>query len=279
MSGKITSNGSGSVMGARQIIRDGLIAYWDAANYLSVPTASTAYFGAYGSNLFYDLIGQNHLTATGPTVKYKTAYNSTTLYNPFNGHFSFPNSATPSYFYNGSLTGDMNSTSLPGLTLEFVGQIGDDAFGSAFFAKGTNLSFSTADYSLYPNKNSTSNQFTTMSFSINVGGTNYTLIADDIAFSPGYYPTQPICHICSTYDGSTMKLYIDGIQSSKTTSISGPIRNTGNVCGFFYHGSATYVAAGYFLIFRIYNRALSFQEIQQNYLAQKGRYNNTPPSP
>ena len=76
-------------------------------------------------------------------------------------------------------------------------------------------------------------------------------------------------HIVSTYDSTNISIYYDGVL--KTTTVStGNITNTtkaleiANRNGNYYSGSIPIV--------RVYNRALSATEVQQNYNALKSRF-------
>ena len=74
-----------------------------------------------------------------------------------------------------------------------------------------------------------------------------------------------------TFDNTTARLYLNGVQTGSTTS-GGPVTLNSTqsltigrrVQGNFYDGNIAQVS--------IYNRALTAQEIQQNYNALKGRF-------
>jgi hypothetical protein len=77
-------------------------------------------------------------------------------------------------------------------------------------------------------------------------------------------------HIVGTYDGTTLTLY------RNSSSVGTPVTTTGNITntsksltlgvrgGQYYRGNISNV--------KIYNRALTATEIQQNYIATKSRY-------
>jgi len=81
-------------------------------------------------------------------------------------------------------------------------------------------------------------------------------------------------YVSATYDGSFRRLYVNGnldAQLATTGSITSTISSL--VLGDYLPGSgSTYVWNGRISTTQIYNRALSAQEIQQNYNALKGRY-------
>jgi hypothetical protein len=77
-------------------------------------------------------------------------------------------------------------------------------------------------------------------------------------------------HAVATYDGSTVKIYVNGVLES-TTARSGTItagaKNIGSSSGGgseYFNGTINNV--------KIYNRALTAAEIQQNFTALRGRY-------
>lgn len=73
---------------------------------------------------------------------------------------------------------------------------------------------------------------------------------------------------CSTYDGNNIILYLDGINEAQTTDSSVSSNNENLVIGQYY-GSTDYTFNGIIDEVRIYNRALSADEIRTEYLTQK----------
>jgi hypothetical protein len=96
----------------------------------------------------------------------------------------------------------------------------------------------------------------------------------DTLTSTGSITTGQWAFLTSTYDGSNIVLYRNGINDgSKTTTIN-PIGNVTNVLSI--GGVATntsYNWNGNISSVQLYNRALSSQEVLQNYNALKSRYN------
>ena len=104
-----------------------------------------------------------------------------------------------------------------------------------------------------------------------------------VSNTPTYFPTNislslnQIYHFVSTYDGSTMRIFINGVEAGTGLSTSGNIEtNTQPLCiGVrLVHrnfGGDSFFSGNIFTN-RIYNRALSQLEITQNYNAQKGRF-------
>jgi hypothetical protein len=77
-------------------------------------------------------------------------------------------------------------------------------------------------------------------------------------------------HAAATYDGSTVKIYVNGVLES-TTARSGTITAGAKNIGSSSGGSNEYFN-GTIDNVKIYNRALSAAEIQQNFAALRGRY-------
>ncbi len=97
-------------------------------------------------------------------------------------------------------------------------------------------------------------------------GTNYLRV------SVSNYPVNNVYHMVLTLSGSTQTLYINGLSvasnsSGSIPSISGTTLTIGNRSNL----TGNYLGGNIYLT-KFYNRALSVQEIRQNYNATKGRY-------
>jgi len=84
---------------------------------------------------------------------------------------------------------------------------------------------------------------------------------------------------CATYDGTTIKLYFNGVETSYSGGGGSPFSITYNTkplyLGYWVNGNTPYssdIYAGRIGLTQIYNRALSASEILQNYNAQKSRF-------
>jgi Concanavalin A-like lectin/glucanases superfamily/Bacterial Ig domain/Cadherin-like domain len=103
-----------------------------------------------------------------------------------------------------------------------------------------------------------------------VGGSNRTAEGASL-------PANVWTHVAGTYDGSTVRLFINGVQAASTTisgsiaTSTGPLRIGGNsMWGEFFQGRIDEV--------RIYNRALTQAEIQSDMNTPIGSTSNTAPT-
>lgn len=78
-------------------------------------------------------------------------------------------------------------------------------------------------------------------------------------------------HIIGTYDGTNIKLYINGSINQTTASATTPTRNTAGHRIMRRWDNSDYWG-GNLAVLRLYNRALSSTEVSQNYSAQKDRF-------
>ena len=82
--------------------------------------------------------------------------------------------------------------------------------------------------------------------------------------------TTQYSNLCGTYDGSNIKLYLNG-NLVATQSLTGTILNTG-ITRISGYDNNTEVWDGSISQVFIYNRALTASEVLQNYNANKGRF-------
>jgi hypothetical protein len=84
-----------------------------------------------------------------------------------------------------------------------------------------------------------------------------------------------IYHVAATYDGSQLKMYQNGVLTGTTNSTLGigspPSYNL--AVGGMGFGPSQYNLTGNIYVGRVYNRALTQTEIQQNFNAQRNRFN------
>jgi hypothetical protein len=118
---------------------------------------------------------------------------------------------------------------------------------------------------------------------ISSGGINYPFFRMRIGSStPTYSPTNiplnlnQIYHFVSVYDGNTMRIFINGIESgvglTQTGNIEANTQPLGIGCRYGKIGVSDVYFNGNIYSNKIYNRALSATEVQQNFNALRGRY-------
>jgi hypothetical protein len=121
-------------------------------------------------------------------------------------------------------------------------------------------------------------------FILHYRGAGFYLTASDNTTS-GYldWDTAPASlrwnMLTGTWNGATMKLYTNGVkQASELAFAGGPsniLKSFGLIqLGYYFNSGQTYTN-GKIANFALYNRALLATEIQQNYEAQKSRFNIT----
>jgi hypothetical protein len=76
-------------------------------------------------------------------------------------------------------------------------------------------------------------------------------------------------NLIGTYDGSTVRLYVNGVVSSTTASLAAAILDTNYVIRVAQQGDP---GAYDISTIKVYNRALSASEAYQNFNALRGRY-------
>ena len=81
-------------------------------------------------------------------------------------------------------------------------------------------------------------------------------------------------HIVGSWDGSTKRIYIDGILKDSVSKSGNLItQTTGAAIGRFGGTSTGYFFGGKIAKVSVYNKGLSASEVLQNYNAQKSRFN------
>ncbi len=97
-------------------------------------------------------------------------------------------------------------------------------------------------------------------------GTNYLVESSTL--------TEGWRHLCATYDGVTLRMYIDG-QADTTTAHTGSIPSVQEPVKIGAYGAVTSTTYENDIAQpRIYNRALTAAEVQKNYNAGKNTYTN-----
>jgi hypothetical protein len=228
------------------IITDGLVLYLDAANLKSYPGSGTTW---------NDLSGNNN---NAPMV------NTPTYSNLKNGAFTFDGVGT-NYFnldskaslvnVNAGTVGgwvrfnDLNSDSTNYVFVSY----GGNAYGGGFILEHAGLG-------------GTSLRLELVTFGGSISGAPRANIDKSTALP---YQGQDI-YMIGTWTTSEVKLYINGVLlSTVSTNAALPSRSTLRISS---EGGRSRGVNGNVYNCSIYNRALSAQEILQNYNATKGRY-------
>jgi hypothetical protein len=215
-----------------KVVTDGLVLYLDAANQRSYPKSGTTWS---------DLAGSNNGTLTnGPT---------------------FDSANGGSIVFDGS--NDRVDTGVNPASL--VGN-GNPATISAWFYPSTT------------NQRLIFGQGTTNRFYIEQYNRNGSLVAhwgfgngQNSGSSQAFINTNTWYNYTATYDGSIAKGYLNGINTD-TTSIGGSKTYSGSLSVGSWGPSNGFYFSGRISTVNVYNRALTGDEVRQNYLATRGRY-------
>ena len=85
-------------------------------------------------------------------------------------------------------------------------------------------------------------------------------------------PYTQTYQVVGTYDGSNNRIYVNGELKNTGANISGNISGGQNYVLFYSNVGGIDYGKGNLYSHKLYNRALTATEIQQNYLATKSRY-------
>ena len=106
---------------------------------------------------------------------------------------------------------------------------------------------------------------------IKVPGVDHRTIGSD-----SLIPTNTWTHIAATWDGATMKLFVNGFQQANTAGVTGSINGGVGPTLFGRQGSGINAFSGLIDEVEIFNRALSREEIRAIYLADTAGKCKTP---
>jgi hypothetical protein len=225
------------------IVTNGLVLALDAADRNSYPGSGTTWSDVSGNN-------NNGTLTNGPT--YNSANGGSIVFDGVNDYVGATN---------------INLKPISGITQECWLKVAAQV--QVFIGLQYGIS-SNNSYALWWGEGGTN----TWNGGVNIGGTFYYLNASTT------WPTNSWVHFVHTYDGATQKLYYNTnliASENRTGNIAYDASNTVTTIGCDFNGSGynTGIAAptnGSISIAKIYNRALSTQEIFQNYNAQKSRF-------
>jgi hypothetical protein len=233
-----------------KIVTDNLVLYLDAANTRSYPTTGTTWT---------DLSKFNNGGTLINGTTFNSNYGGTILFDGTNDYLITADNQSPS----------LNITSQ--ITLESwisPGAIANISHSDAIFSKGFSSDGNSGTYEM---------------LILPSGGINYPLFRVRVGSStPTYFPTNiPLninqnYHYVSTFNGSILRIFINGVESGSGLSSVGSIEaNTQQLTiGVRYaqRGGIDSFYTGSIYSCRIYNRALTQQEVLQNFNTTKSRY-------
>ena len=232
-------------------VTDGLVLYLDAANPKSYVSGSTTWADL-------SRIGNNGTLINSPT--YSATNNGSVVFDGVDDYFITPTGLTPSLNITSQITLEtwFKSTSLA-----------NNLHGDGLFSKGLSTDGNSAVYELILANNTTTN---IPYFRLRINSSTLIYSPNNILIN-----LNQIYHIVCTYDGAIMRIFVNGIESGSGLSTSGTLENntqqlTIGVRYFARNGVADMFFSGNIYLSKIYNRALSATEIQQNYSATKTRF-------
>jgi len=231
---------------APNIVTDGLVLYLDAANTKSYVSGSTAWNDLVGTN--------NSILINGPT--FNPANGGSIVFDGTNDFVSISNVAITSIL-----------TGLTSLTISIWVYVNSyhPADGTAFISWPISNTAATPPFTVVGLTTST---FGVLSATIG-NGSSRTVFTSSQTMSLNRWH-----NIGLLWTGSNLFTFLNGVISSTSTPATYTLSNPGNPNLFLgtYNTNNNYWLNGNYSIAQFYNRALSSQEILQNYNATKGRY-------
>ena len=215
-----------------KVITNGLVLSLDAGNTKSYPGSGTAWADKSG-------FGNNGTLTNGPT--FNSGNGGSLVFDGVDDYVTIPDSTTLRGFTGLTISSWVNKKTKD---IKVIGKWDGSAVGVNYILRETSgiLQFYT---------------WTTVGFA---GG------------NIGINPTSGWNLYTATWDGTTMKAYKNSIVGSTTYSQSGTIDKTGDALLIGNEYDLSLNSDANISIVQIYNRALTAQEIQQNYNATKSRY-------
>ena len=215
-----------------KIITDGLVLCLDAGNTKSYPGSGTTWTDLSGN-------GNNGTLTNGPT--YSSSNGGSLVFDGVDDYVNCGNDSSLNVGNN--------------ITVNVWFYVNQTASFDAIIAKVVN------DYSLGWELANSSGTFRT---TFRPSGTQINLIAGSLSVGNWYMGTM-------TFDNTTARLYLNGVQTGSTTSggpvtlnSTEPLRIGGRVQTPNFEGNIAST--------QIYNRALTASEVQQNFNALRGRF-------
>ena len=154
-----------------------------------------------------------------------------------------------------------------GITLECVFNAPTNTQNAGVISKWVSGAETDNSYLFYLGNNSATNR---MSFAL------YDSVSGTTDLTPAFtYSKNQWYHVVCTWDGSTMKMYINNVLQPETTSYNGTIQISTRqlTIGTLRESDFVYPFNGRIAISRVYNRGLDTSEVLQNYNSIKNRFN------
>jgi hypothetical protein len=228
-----------------QIVRDGLVLYLDSTNSKSYPGSGNTWFDISGNS--------NHGTLvdfTGPGSTTTSGFNTTTKYMMFDRHIGTSDGTQNNRVTVPTSTSLQQCLSQNGVTIEIWLRM-DTYYCTA-------LTRWAGPWEIYY---CTSLVHRTIGTNGSDGNSGYSYTNKLGTFH----------QIVGTHNGSSRRLYVNGESVlSDTNVVSNQDFSAGLGIGAYFNG--TYAFFGTMPVYKIYNRALSQEEISQNFNALKGRF-------
>jgi hypothetical protein len=220
-----------------QIVTDGLVFAVDANNIVSYPKSGTAWYGLTGSINGTLINGPTFNQENGGTIRFDGT--DTYVNIPYNASLDIPTAITVEVW----------------VKYASQGEIG-----------GSGRTYSVISYKGYPWTWLLEDQSGQFNFRIST-----TSDSDSNINSNYYHGVERWDHVVCTYNGTTQAIYVNGIlQNSK--SLTGTINTSATTIELGTYGTGDYSLNGWLANHRIYDRALTAAEIQQNYQAEQYRF-------
>ena len=222
-----------------KIITDGLVLTLDAANTKSYPGSGTTWFDLSGNG--------NHGTNANMTFETDKG-----------GVFDFNNNSSQSTIANSDSLNPVSQLTLEavvnfdGDSADFIFEKGNVNTQYSIFSHGSDLVFRT----------------------VHQGVSGYDSLYAYKYMGGGYKIVNgQYHHVLGSYNGSTKKTYIDGVEVATKNKTGNLTTTTLNAdVGNFGGTSAGYPFGGKIALVRVYNIGLTASQVKQNFNAIKGRF-------
>jgi hypothetical protein len=228
-----------AVYGGPEVVTDGLVLCLDAGNSRSYPGSGTAWTDLSG-------MGNVGTLTNGPT--YSSANGGGIVFDGTNDYVSFSSNPPAPSFITFEVWCDIDSSNVVSPYVIFWLGGRDGTYRLAGTSNRFDWICRTSDNSWYSAGTVISATGLTVS-----SGTKYQVVG--------------------TYDGSYLRIHVNGVLKGTGSSISGTLPNANSFeLGRAVNSGNVAPTKGSVYGVRIYNRALSAEEIAQNYAATRGRF-------